>query len=171
MKHKILKMKSLRYINEGAFGTYYKIANRMVGIKIQDFGYDTKKDALEVMRELNEREYNNLVQAAKRTRMVPRPKGLAIVEDYDSYQNRKMYHVGYMMTHVNGRCLGDSASHKDYDRLEKAEQRMDKLGIELSDNHTYNVMKTKTNRIIFIDAARFYVRPICKKRKTKKRRR
>lgn len=167
MKHKILKMKSLKYINEGAFGTYYRIGKSNVGIKIQDFGYDTKTEAFEVMRDLCDREYDNLVQAAKRTRMVPRPKGLALVEDIDGYTKKKVYHVGYMMSHVNGHCLGDSASAKDYERLEKAERRMDQLGIDLEDNHTYNVMKTKTNRIIFIDAARFYVIP----RRTKKRRR
>lgn len=169
MKHKLLKMDKLKYINEGAFGSYYRIGKTKVGIKIGDFGFDSKKEAMDAMRYLAKREYKNLVDAAKRTRSVPRPKGLALVEEIDSYYG-KQYHVGYMMTHVSGSPVGDSyMSQKDSDRLDRANDRMEKLGIELEDNHEYNVIKSG-KRFIFIDAARFYVKPIRKKRKTKKRR-
>lgn len=169
MKHKILKMSSLKFINEGAYGVYYRIGKSKVGIKILEHGCSTKLEAKQLLSELAWSEYNNLVQAAKRTHMVPRPKGLAIVEGYDSHYG-KQYHVGYMMTHVSGSTVGSSyVSNKERDRLDRAMDRMEKLGIELEDNHDYNVMKSG-KRFIFIDAARFYVKPIRKKRKTKKRR-
>lgn len=169
MKHKLLKMESLKFVGEGAFGCYYRIGKSKVGIKIQDFGFETKKEALECMRELAEDEYNQLVEAAKRTRMVPRPKGLALVECNDSYYGKR-YNVGYMMTHITGHPVGDKfLSYKDEERLDNAMNRMESLGIELGDNHNYNVMKSG-KRFIFIDAARFYVNPIRRKRKTKKRR-
>lgn len=169
MKHKVLKMETLKFVGEGSYGSYYRIGKSKVGIKIQDFGFETKQQALECMRDLAHDEYDRLVQAAKRTRMVPRPKGLAIVETNDSYYGKR-YNVGYMMTHIAGHPVGDRyISYKDEERLDKAMDRMKNLGIELEDNHNYNVMKSG-KRFIFIDAARFYVKPIRKKRKTKKRR-
>lgn len=169
MKHKVLKMKSLKYISEGALGSYYRIGKSQVGIKIQYFGFSTKQAALDCIRSLARREYKNLVEAAKRTRMVPRAKGLAIVEEHDSYYG-KQYHAGYMMTHIKGQPLGDQyIPDKLWRQFERASDRMEALGIQLDDNHNYNVMKSG-KRIIFIDAARFFIKPIRKKRKTKKRR-
>lgn len=167
MKHNILKMSSLKFIGEGAYGTYYRIGKTKVGIKVLEHGRTTKLKAKQLLSKLARDEYNKLVQAAKRTRMVPRPKGLAIVEEHDSYFG-KQYYVGYMMTHVSGSTVGSSyVSRKERDRLDRAIDRMEKLGIELEDNHDFNVMKSG-KRFIFIDAARFCVKPI-RKKKTKKK--
>ena len=105
MKHKILKMSSLKFIHEGAYGVYYRIGKSKVGIKILEHGCSTKLEAKQSLS-VAWSEYNNLVQAAKRTHMVPRPKGLAIVEEHDPHYG-KQYHVGYMMTHiVTGKQIG-----------------------------------------------------------------
>lgn len=169
MKYTVLDMKSLKQIDSGAYGTYYKIKDKMVGIKILDSCFHFKKDAISDLRYIKNTEYNKLVKAAKRTRMVPRPKGLALVKAIDSYSGELTYSVGYMMSHIKGRTFGElSLSYKDQDRLERAEKRMEKLGIELNDNHDYNVMKSG-KRIVFIDADRFQIYPIKKKSKKKKR--
>jgi hypothetical protein len=164
MKYTVLDMKSLKQIDSGAYGTYYKIKDKMVGIKILDSCFHFKKDAISNLRYIKNTEYKKLVNAAKRTRMVPRPKGLALVKVIDSYSGDLMYSVGYMMSHIKGKPFGERYTYKDQDRLERAEKRMEKLGIELNDNHDYNVMKSG-KRIVFIDADRFNVIPLKKKRK------
>lgn len=164
MKYTVLDMKSLKQIGSGACGTYYKIKYKMVGIKIIGSEFYFKQNAISDLRYIKNNEYNKLVKAAKRTHMVPRPLGLALVKAIDSYSGELTYSVGYMMSHIKGKPFGERYTYKDQDRLERAEKRMEKLGIELHDNHDYNVMKSG-KRIVFIDADRFNILPLKKKRK------
>lgn len=168
LKHKMLEMDSLKFIGEGAFGAYYRIGKTNVGIKITGSRFASKEDALVELSHLNRYEYKHLVDASKRTRLVPRPKGLAIVKEFDSFYNEDFYHIGYMMSHVKGKTVGDNGTNKVYSKMEKAEAYLSKLGIELDDNHDYNAM-ISGKRIIFIDAARFVIHYQPKKSKTKKR--
>lgn len=162
-------MRKLKFIDDGAYGSYYKISKRK-GIKILSFGHDTKREAIEYAVPSVKHEYLNLVKASKRTKMVPRPYGVAIVKEYDKSSKSYMYHVGYVMSHYDARPLGDDGDYKDYDRFDKACDRMESLGIGLNDNHHYNVL-LKNKRFIFIDAARFVVSETKKKRRKKHGRR
>lgn len=171
MKHKVLQMKRLKYISGGCYGDYYLIGKSKVGVKIKSYcEFTNKKEALEYLRDSTLEEYNKLVVASKLTRMVPRPKGLALI--VEKHGKRSTYHVGYMMTHVEGKTFADlniNAWNKAEDRKDKAATRMHQLGIYLHDDHSGNVMLTKTNRIIFIDADRFDVSRAEKKKRKKKR--
>ncbi len=157
-KHKELSYKDLTYVGEGCYGTYYKVKRKNEGIKVLGHGFSSKTEAIEQCGYEVTEEYKKLVKASKRTRLVPRPRGIAIVKQYNSYNKKYEYHIGYMMTHVKGSTVDDSClSDRQWDQLERARTSMDKLGIILSDDHEANVMKCG-KRFIFIDAARFNIR-------------
>lgn len=151
---KRLQEKKLKYINEGCFGEYYRI-NKRTGIKVMREDYLYLRDLRESYQWKECKAELEVLKKAYRLapRSFPKPMTMAIVQRSD-----RSYNCGYIMSHVEGKPVDDcSLRGKDWDRLEKAELRICKLGIEMHDSHHNNVIKSK-NRFVFVDAGRLVIK-------------
>ncbi len=164
LSYRLIKMTSLTLVSSGSYGTYYKIKGTDEGVKIIDRGwYDSESSAVEGLRDLRSGEYSKLVKASKRTRLVPRPKGLVVVVCRNGEHK-----IGYAMSHVKGRTILDSyLSRKNRRALSDAVYHLARRGIQLRDNHGNNIIM-RAGKFTFIDADRFVICPLKKKRKKKR---
>jgi len=123
----------LEYVAIGATALYYKIKNELIGFKCI---IPTRwRCDLECMKAA-EREYANLVEVAKRTKMTPRPYELAKV----FHPEFERWTYGVIMEHIDGSRVDNDRKH-----IYIVKRALKRFGIEHTDLHRGNILITRHN--------------------------
>jgi hypothetical protein len=157
---KVINFRKLKFIDEGAYGEYFRIRGTKNGVKIQ-CGVDQYSSKRILLQSYDWstalREFRKLQKIAKITDLVPRPREMVIVKQMNGKTPR--YCCGYVMEHIFGNTLNDYDTIPLYIRrkLNIAREQLREQGIEQFDSHGGNVMVSnmKKRKIIFIDADGF----------------
>ena len=154
MKVMSFKMSKLKYVSSGVYGAYYKVKGKSFGIKILEQGFGECYESISSLKKSDFwnytlKEFNRLVKARKITTRVPKPIGMAIIEDGDD----DILMCGYVMSHVEGTTV-DGSKDYDVDDMDRLAYKIEAKGLILHDNHGENAIVSNKG-IVFIDADRF----------------
>jgi RIO-like serine/threonine protein kinase len=119
-----LSYKRLRHVESGGYGSYYKIKDTQLGVKLGLTEFRARRE-LETLR-----------KAYAKTKLVPKPYYLVKVLAPDGWE------FGYVMSHINGRRFLNARNTL----LIAIDRDLRKKGIIHYDLHGGNILVKKTKK-------------------------